>query len=58
MTNSTTDSDPLLYFQFEADFIQTLRCIPLSVRYKLDTCGVKLKLNIGISFPWRNGSSV
>jgi hypothetical protein len=45
MTNSTTDSDPLLYFQFEADFIQTLRCIPLSVRYKLDTCGVKLKLN-------------
>lgn len=39
------DSDFPLYFQFEADFIQSLRCIPLSVRYKLDTCGVKLKLN-------------
>lgn len=39
------DPDALLYFQFEADFIQSLRCIPLSVRYKLDTCGVKLKLN-------------
>lgn len=31
-------------FQFEADFAQTLRCIPMLVRYKLDTCGVKLKL--------------
>lgn len=40
-----TDSEPLLYFQFEADFVNTLRCIPLSVRYKLDTCGVKLKLS-------------
>jgi hypothetical protein len=33
------------FFQFEADFIQSLRCIPLMVRLKLDTCGVKLKLN-------------
>jgi hypothetical protein len=32
------------YFQFEADFIDSLRCIPMTVRYKLDTCGVKLKL--------------
>ena len=35
----------LTFFQFEADFVQSLRCIPMQVRYKLDTCGVKLKLN-------------
>ncbi|MEO1208738.1 MAG: nitrate reductase associated protein [Cyanobacteria bacterium J06638_20] len=33
------------YFQFEADFVASLRCIPMQVRYKLDTCGVKLKLH-------------
>lgn len=33
-----------LFFQFEADFVTSLRCIPMQVRYKLDTCGVKLKL--------------
>jgi hypothetical protein len=32
-------------FQFEADFVESLRCIPMVVRYKLDTCGVKLKLD-------------
>lgn len=32
------------FFQFEADFADSLRCIPMQVRYKLDTCGVKLKL--------------
>lgn len=32
------------YFQFEADFVQSLRCIPMQVRLKLDTCGIKLKL--------------
>ncbi|MEO1519181.1 MAG: nitrate reductase associated protein [Cyanobacteria bacterium J06633_2] len=32
-------------FQFEADFVDSLRCIPMVVRYKLDTCGVKLKLD-------------
>ena len=31
-------------FQFEQDFADSLRCVPLSVRLKLDTCGVKLKL--------------
>ena len=34
-----------LYFQFESDFVESLRCIPMQVRYKLDTCGVKLKLH-------------
>lgn len=32
------------FFQFEADFVDSLRCIPMQVRMKLDTCGVKLKL--------------
>ncbi len=35
---------PSAFFQFEQDFVDSLRCIPMSVRYKLDTCGVKLKL--------------
>lgn len=32
------------FFAFEADFVDSLRCIPMQVRYKLDTCGIKLKL--------------
>lgn len=32
------------FFKFESDFIESLRCIPMQVRLKLDTCGVKLKL--------------
>ncbi|NJL99351.1 MAG: nitrate reductase maturation protein NarM [Synechococcaceae cyanobacterium RM1_1_27] len=32
-------------FKFEQDFAQSLRCIPISVRYKLDLSGVKLKLH-------------
>ena len=31
-------------FRFEADFAETLGCIPMAVRMKLDTCGIKLKL--------------
>jgi hypothetical protein len=33
------------FFQFESDFVDSLRCIPMQVRFKLDTCGVKLKLH-------------
>ncbi|GBF80197.1 nitrate reductase associated protein [Aphanothece sacrum] len=33
------------FFEFEADFVESLRCIPMQVRLKLDTCGVKLKLS-------------
>jgi hypothetical protein len=34
-----------LYFQFEADFVEDdVRCIPMVVRFKLDACGIKLKL--------------
>ena len=32
------------YFEFEQDFVGSLRCIPMVVRHSLDTCGVKLKL--------------
>jgi hypothetical protein len=34
----------LVFFQFESDFVASLRCIPMVVRFKLDTCGIKLKL--------------
>ncbi|GGN05055.1 hypothetical protein GCM10010967_45170 [Dyadobacter beijingensis] len=33
------------YFAFERDFVDSLRCIPMIVRYKLDTCRVKLQLS-------------
>lgn len=33
------------FFQFENDFIENnVRCIPMIVRFKLDACGIKLKL--------------
>ena len=32
------------FFEFEQDFVGSLRCIPMTVRHSLDTCGVKLKL--------------
>lgn len=33
------------YFHFEQDFMEdNIRCIPMIVRYKLDACGIKLKL--------------
>jgi hypothetical protein len=32
-------------FEFEADFVDSLRCIPMCVRCKLDTCGIKLRLS-------------
>jgi hypothetical protein len=33
------------YFAFESDFVDSLRCVPMCVRLKLDLSGVKLKLN-------------
>lgn len=41
---SDNQGENLSFFQFETDFVQDLRCIPMQVRMKLDTCGVKLKL--------------
>ncbi len=31
-------------FEFERDFAQSLRCVPMSVRLKLDVAGVKISL--------------
>ena len=31
-------------FAFESDFVASLRCIPMAVRFKLDRCGIKLSL--------------
>lgn len=33
-----------LFFEFEADHVRSLRCIPMIVRFKLDQCGLKLSL--------------
>lgn len=33
------------FFEFEREFTESLHCIPMIVRLKLDTCGVKLKLD-------------
>lgn len=35
----------MTFFQFEADFVESVRCIPMQIRMKLDTCVVKLKLS-------------
>lgn len=34
----------MTFFEFESDYVESLRCIPMQVRLKLDTCGIKLKL--------------
>ncbi|HBL11523.1 MAG TPA: nitrate reductase associated protein [Cyanobacteria bacterium UBA11162] len=44
MTNNQQPTTNNNFFQFEADFVDSLRCIPMQVRMKLDNCGVKLKL--------------
>ena len=41
---SQSSDRPQYHFQFESDFIESWRCIPMRVRLNLDTCGVKLKL--------------
>lgn len=38
-------------FNFETDFAGALPCIPMSVRLKLDECGVKLSLKQWNRFP-------
>jgi len=41
-----TDMTEPVYFKFEEDFVEdNVRCIPMIVRFKLDTCGIKLKLS-------------
>jgi hypothetical protein len=34
------------FFEFESDFAQdSIKCIPMIVRFKLDACGIKLRLS-------------
>ncbi|HMJ67618.1 MAG TPA: nitrate reductase associated protein [Cyclobacteriaceae bacterium] len=34
-----------MHFKFESDFVEPgIKCIPMNVRFKLDACGIKLKL--------------
>jgi hypothetical protein len=43
---SLSKGDNKTYFKFEEDFIEeNIRCIPMIVRFKLDACGIKLKLS-------------
>ena len=40
-----------VHFQFEEDFMENnIRCIPMTVRFKLDAAGIKLKLAEWIKF--------
>lgn len=39
-----------MLFDFEQDFSHNLQCIPMIVRYKLDRCGIKLKLQQWMKF--------
>lgn len=41
------------FFAFESDFVGSLRCIPMIVRYKLDTCRIKLQLADWAKFNYR-----
>jgi len=42
---NTVHEPHLPYFRFEEDFMEDgIRCIPMIVRFKLDACGIKLKL--------------
>jgi hypothetical protein len=35
----------IAHFKFEEDFVESdIRCIPMIARFKLDACGIKLKL--------------
>ncbi|WP_299415202.1 nitrate reductase associated protein [Acaryochloris sp. IP29b_bin.148] len=43
-TSTNHPADDILFFDFEEEFVEDLRCIPMIVRFKLDTCGIKLKL--------------
>jgi len=44
--NSADTAGEHHFFRFEDDFMEDgIRCIPMIVRFKLDACGIKLKLN-------------
>lgn len=46
MKNMNQCAEEAVFFRFEEDFIgDGIRCIPMIVRFKLDACGIKLKLS-------------
>ena len=46
LTRATEVSDGPWLFKFEEEFMEgNIRCIPMIVRFKLDACGIKLKLS-------------
>ena len=46
LTRATEVSDGPWLFKFEEEFMEgNIRCIPMIVRFKLDGCGIKLKLS-------------
>lgn len=51
MSVMSTD-DKVTFFAFEEDFVASLRCIPMIVRFKLDLCGVKLSLKAWSRFAY------
>lgn len=45
MTGISKEMEENIFFRFEEDFVDPgIRCIPMIVRFKLDACGIKLKL--------------
>lgn len=38
------------FFKFEADFVDSLRCVPMIVRFRLDLAGIKLSLRAWCRF--------
>lgn len=44
LKSPTAIPDEMRTFEFEKDFVGTLRCIPMAVRFKLDLSGIKLSL--------------
>ena len=45
ISNANTNYREVIHFRFEEDFMEdNIRCIPMIVRFKLDACGIKLKL--------------
>ncbi|MDX2047096.1 MAG: nitrate reductase associated protein [Chitinophagaceae bacterium] len=48
---SGPNQEKAVFFLFEEDFVEeNVRCIPMIVRFKLDACGIKLKLAEWVKF--------
>jgi hypothetical protein len=45
MNDIQNEANDSRFFGFESDFVDSMRCIPMAARLRLDRTGVKLKLN-------------